>query len=497
MENVSCALDFLLHEPTDQTRTISNFINGKFVETTQNLESVNPATGEAWLKIPRSNANDVDRAVTAAHHAFAEWSSTSVQHRSRLLNKVADLVEKHLDDFARLESKDQGKPIYLAKAIDIPRCVHNFRFFATAILHHTNPSIIQKEPVEAVNYVKNDPVGVAGLISPWNLPLYLLSFKLAPALACGNTVVCKPSEITSATAWVLMHAFVEAGFPAGVVNMVIGTGPEAGEPLVNDPRVPLISFTGSTVVGKKIAALAAPLNKKVSLEMGGKNACIVFPSVDLDEVVPTITRSCFINQGEICLCSSRLYVHREIFDDFCTKLVEKAHEMTVGDPEENKTLGALVSDIHYKKVTSYIDIAKDENCTILCGGVPEIEGKCSNGYFVSPTVVVDVKEESRLLNEEIFGPIVCVVPFDTRDEVIEKANSVPYGLSASVWSKNVDEVHSVAGALRVGTVWCNCWLVRELNMPFGGTKDSGLGREGAADSIHFFTEQKTICVKIN
>ncbi|TKR80328.1 hypothetical protein L596_014417 [Steinernema carpocapsae] len=496
MQNTSCAADFLLHEPS-KLRTISNLIDGKFVETSENLVSVNPATGEEWLNLPRSKAAEMDKAVEAADRAFPAWSATSVQHRSRLLNKVADIVEANLEEFARLESKDQGKPIYLAKTIDIPRCVHNFRFFATAILHHTNPSVIQKEPVEAVNYVKSDPIGVAGLISPWNLPLYLLSFKLAPALACGNTVVCKPSEITSATAWVLMHAFVEAGFPAGVVNMVIGTGPEAGEPLVTDPRVPVISFTGSTVIGKKIASLAAPLNKKVSLEMGGKNACIVYPSVDLDEVIPTITRSCFINQGEICLCSSRLYVHREIFDEFCSKLVEKAKEMTVGDPEENKTLGALVSDVHFKKVASYIDLAKEENCEILCGGVPSIEGKCSNGYFVSPTVVTNVKATSRLLNEEIFGPVVCVVPFDTRDEAIAKANAVPYGLSASIWSKNVDEIHATASALRVGTVWCNCWLVRELNMPFGGTKDSGMGREGAADSIHFFTEQKTICVKIN
>ncbi|KAI6192338.1 Aldedh domain-containing protein [Aphelenchoides bicaudatus] len=356
----------------------------------------------------------------------------------------------------------------MAKQIEIPRCIKNFRAFASAILCHTNPSSFQDQPIRAVNYVKQDSIGVASLICPWNLPLYLLSFKLAPALACGNTVVCKPSEMTSATAFALMHAFVEAGFPPGVVNMVLGTGERVGEPMCKHPLVNLISFTGSTLIGRRIAALAAPAHKKLSLELGGKNAAVVFGDVDFDEVMPGLIRSCFANQGLML----------EIL-------------MSPIPP-----WAALISRQHFEKVTGYIDYARQQGCTIHCGGAAQLAGRLEKGYFVRPTVISKVSNDSRLVREEIFGPVVVVIPFETADEVVQLVNSVDYGLSASVWSKQVDNINSVANRLRVGTVWCNCWLVRDLNMPFGGTKQSGTGREGIQDSLHFFTEQKTICIKL-
>jgi acyl-CoA reductase-like NAD-dependent aldehyde dehydrogenase len=365
--------------------TIDNFINGKFVPTSETLDSVDPSIGETWIKVPRSGETVVNQAVAAAKAAFPEWSKTSVQHRSKLLNKVADILEPLADNLAILESEDQGKTIETSKTVDIPRCIHNFRTFASAILHYTGTSIIQSEPIRAINYVQHDPIGVAALISPWNLPLYLLSFKLAPALACGNTVVAKPSEMTSVTAYVLAHAFLEAGFPPGVVNIIIGTGQECGEPLVCHKDVNLISFTGSTAVGKIIAELAAKSNKKVSLEMGGKNATIVFDDVNLDEVIPQIARSCFVNQGEICLCTERLFVHSSIYDKFMDSFVENAKKWTVGDPKENNNIGALISETHFNKVNSYYQLSKNENFKVHCGGPASVGGRCkkvSLSYFL-------------------------------------------------------------------------------------------------------------------
>jgi len=397
-----------------------------------------------------------------------------------------------------VESRDQGKPVSVAKTVDIPRCVHNFRFFATAILHNTNESVLQQEPVTALNYVVKQPIGVAGLISPWNLPLYLLSFKIAPALAAGNTVVAKPSEFTSVTAWLLAHVFQEAGVPEGVVNIVFGTGQKVGEPLVLHPQVPIVSFTGSTLIGRRIAEITAPMSKKLSLEMGGKNACVVFDSVDIDKIVPTVVRSCFANQGEICLCTSRLFVQKKIFDEFTTKFSLAANALTVGAPQDAVDLGAVVSEQHYRKITGYIDVARNIGATFLCGQRPlHLPDANKGGYFVQPTAVTNISDDCRLMQEEIFGPVVCIVPFETEDEAIARANNVVYGLSASLWSKDVNQVHRVAQKLQAGTVWCNCWLVRELNMPFGGTKASGIGRESAKDSIEFFTEKKTICIKLD
>ncbi|KAI6204680.1 Aldehyde dehydrogenase family protein [Aphelenchoides besseyi] len=500
MRSTEAVLKYLLE---DSSPVAKNYINGQFENPKDGkwLDSEEPATGRTWLKVADSNEADVDDAVAAAHSAFKSWSETSADYRAALLNKVADIVEKNLDAFAQLESKDQGKTVQMARQIEIPRCIKNFRAFAAAIQCHTNPSSFLEQPIRALSYVKQDPVGVSVLICPWNLPLYLLSFKLAPALACGNTVVCKPSEMTSATAYALMHAFVEAGFPSGVVNMVLGTGPQVGERMCSHKDVNLISFTGSTPVGRHIAALAAPAHKKLSLELGGKNASIVFDDVVLDDVIPTIVRSCFANQGEICLCTSRLYVQNTIYESFLHRLVLETKK--IGDPNDADTYyGALISRVHYDKVNSYIKYAKQEGYTIHCGGPLKLEGRLEElslliimGHFIAPTIISDLPHNSKLFHEEIFGPVVAIARFDTAAEAVELANSVEYGLSASVWSRSTDNLMIVANKLRVGTVWCNCWLVRDLRMPFGGTKQSGTGREGTEDSIHFFTEQKTVCLK--
>uniref|UniRef100_A0A0K0FY69 Aldehyde dehydrogenase family 8 member A1 (inferred by orthology to a human protein) n=1 Tax=Strongyloides venezuelensis TaxID=75913 RepID=A0A0K0FY69_STRVS len=498
MANTKNAIQYLLSIKDGEPKKITNFINNEFVETDTYIDSINPATGKVWLKVPNSTSIDIDNAANIGEDAFKIWRKMSIQKRCELLVKISNIIEENLEEFAIIESRDQGKPISLAKIIDIPRAIHNFRFFASTIVGKTTVSTNNTFPVKSINYVKNDAIGVAGLISPWNLPLYLLTFKLAPALVCGNCVICKPSEITSATAWLLCHAFKDAGFPCGVVNMIFGDGINAGEALVRHPKIPIISFTGSTKIGKHINTIAAPMLKKVSLEMGGKNCGIVFPSVDINEVVPQIARSCFINQGEICLCTERLFIHKEIYDEFIKRFVNETNNMTVGDPTENYTLGAIVSKVHFDKIMSYIDAAKnDPSINILCGGQYKYENghKCENGYFIRPTIIAGADDYSKFMKEEIFGPIVCVTTFSTIEEVIERANNTPYGLSATVWSKNSDELQTVGDELRVGTCWLNCWLVRDLNMPFGGTKESGIGREGAEDSIHFYTEQKTICLK--
>ncbi|CAI5455821.1 unnamed protein product [Caenorhabditis angaria] len=475
---------------------LTNFINNEFVPTANHLDSVNPATGKAWIKIPNSTKTDVEKAVEAAKEAFKTWKNTSVNQRSKLLQKLADLIEEFNDDLAILESRDQGKTVNLARVMDIPRCVQNFRDFATAAKHQTSTSTILEEPVKAINYVKYDPIGVAGLISPWNLPLYLLSFKIAPALAAGNTIVCKPSELTSVTAWVLMHAIKLVGFPPGVVNMVIGEGSSAGQSLVDHPDVPIISFTGSTLIGKKIQESAAKLNKKVSLEMGGKNGAIVYSDFDWNDL-STIVRSAFLNQGEICLCTSRLFVERNIYEEFVGKFVAEAKKYTVGDPTSNVNLGAMNSKIHFEKVKSYIETVTEQGGKIHCGGVQLLDGEFKNGYFIAPTVITDLADNSKCMTDEIFGPVVCITPFDKDDEAIERVNSTPYGLSATVWSRDSKRLLNTANELRVGTVWCNTWLTRDLGMPFGGCKQSGLGREGVHDSLHFYADAKTVCVKLS
>jgi aminomuconate-semialdehyde/2-hydroxymuconate-6-semialdehyde dehydrogenase len=471
---------------------IGNFIGGAFVAARSGatIEDVNPATEETIATIPDSNAADVDDAVRAARLAFPAWSGTPAAERSRLLLKLADLIERDLEPLARLESEDSGKALSLARRLDIPRAVANFRFFATAILHDSTEAHV--DAGLSLNYTMRQPLGVAGLISPWNLPLYLLSWKIAPAIAAGNSCVAKPSELTPLTANRLAELAGEAGIPAGVVNVVHGYGNKAGRALTSHDDVPMISFTGGTATGAAVATNAAPRFKKLSLELGGKNPNVVFADADLDEAVATSVRSSFWNQGEICLCGSRIFVERSIHDVFVERLVAATRALRVGDPLDPDTdIGALVSEAHMRKVLGYVQVARDEGGTIATGGT-RVDRK---GYFVEPCVITGLGCDCRVLQEEIFGPVVTVTPFDGEAQSVEFANATRYGLSASVWTRDLGRAHRVAAAIDCGTVWVNCWLVRDLRVPFGGMKESGVGREGGFESLRFFSEAKNVCVK--
>ena len=472
-------------------RAIANFIGGAFVATGATLDDVNPATEEVIARIPDSDAGDVDAAVEAARRAFPSWSRTPAAERSRLLLRLADLIENNLDELARLESIDNGKTISLARRLDIPRAVANFRFFTTAILHEASEAHVTD--AAALNYTLRQPLGVAGLISPWNLPLYLLSWKIAPAIAAGNTCVAKPSELTPLTAHRLAELSLEAGIPPGVINIVHGLGTKAGAALCEHPGVPAISFTGGTATGTKVAAMAAPLFKKLSLELGGKNPNVIFADADLDDAVATSIRSSFWNQGEICLCGSRIFVERRIHDVFVDRLVSATQKLKIGDPlDESTDIGALISEAHLRKVAGYIELAKQEGGTIVTGG-KRVDRK---GWFVEPTVITGLDCDCRVLQEEIFGPVVTVTPFDGEEQAVAFANSTKYGLAASVWTRDLQRAHRVAAAIDSGTVWINCWLLRDLRVPFGGMRESGVGREGGFESLRFFTEAKNVCVKL-
>lgn len=480
---------------------LTNFINGKFIKPINGkyIETYNPATGRVWGRVPDSNKDDVDHAVESAQLAFKSWSKTPRSQRSAIMMKIADLLEERLQEFAEAESKDQGKPVSLALAVDIPRAVYNFRFFAGRILymHDTKTEL---DNASAMNYTQRSPVGVAGLISPWNLPLYLLTWKIAPCIAFGNTCVCKPSEMTSLTAWMLCQVLNDSGVPAGVVNMVFGNGPRCGEAIVSHPEVPLISFTGGTVTGQHVIKSSAPHYKKLSLELGGKNANIIFADADLKKAVSISVRSSFANQGEICLCGSRIFIHSSVYDEFVKEFIQQSKALVVGDPRDTKTTtGALISKEHLAKVQSYVTMAQQEGAQLLLGGetVQPLEfgsNEKLQGYFLQPTIIATKSTNCRIMQEEVFGPVVTVTPFNTETEAITFANSTKYGLSASVWTENGATQRRVAEQLDVGTVWVNCWMVRDLNVPFGGSKWSGIGREGADDSMDFFTESKTICL---
>jgi len=461
------------------------------------FDSFNPSTGQRLTQIPHSTSEDVHRAVCSAQAAFPGWSSTPAPQRSIYLSRIADLIESRLEEFAYAESLDQGKPVSLAMSVDIPRAIQNFRFFAGAILHEESMST-HLDGV-AINYVVQQPLGVAGLISPWNLPLYLLTWKIAPAIATGNTCVCKPSEVTSLTAWLLGSVIQAAQLPAGVVNMVFGLGARAGAALCAHPQVPLVSFTGGTVTGEAIMRAVAPMQKKLSLELGGKNPCIIFADCDLEDCVATTVRSSFTNQGEICLCNSRIFVEESIYQIFVEKFVEASRKLVVGDPTDSgTTTGALVSREHMEKVLSYIQLAREEGGTILLGGDRPTfaeDSPLAGGYFVNPTIVSGLPPTARCQQEEIFGPVVTIWPFKSEADAVHYANDVKYGLSSSVWTRDIKRAQRIALQVQAGTVWINCWLLRDLRTPFGGQKASGVGREGGKFSLDFFTESKTICMK--
>ena len=477
---------------------IQNYINGALVAPQQGtyLDNYDPSRGKVYSLIPDSDASDVQSAADAAKAAFPGWSATPRQERSRLMLRVAELIDENHEELAKAESKDNGKPLKLAKRVDIPRASANFRFFATAILHESSEAHQMDEV--ALNYTERSPVGVAGCISPWNLPLYLFTWKIAPALAAGNTVVAKPSEITPMTAFLLSKLCIEAGLPKGVLNIVHGLGPKVGQAITEHPHIPLISFTGGTATGQQIARTAAPMFKKLSLELGGKNPNLIFADCDFEEALKTSVMSSFANQGQICLCGSRIFIESSIYDKFKTAFVEKVKRLKVGDPQEDESnLGAVVSKAHMEKVLGYIALAQEEGGTLLSGGERVmLEGELADGYYLAPTVIEGLAHDCRTNQEEIFGPVVTLTPFDTEEEALTMANSTAYGLSATVWTGNLKRAHCVSSGLKSGIVWVNCWLVRDLRTPFGGVKQSGVGREGGWDALQFFTEKKNVCIKL-
>lgn len=477
---------------------ILNYINGQLVEPVSKsfIDNIDPSVGATYSLIPDSDEKDIAHAVEAAKKAFDGWAGMQVEKRSAILLKIADLIDRDFEKLAMAESIDNGKPVSLAKSLDIPRAAANIRFYATGAIHFASDAHITGS--EAVNYTLHTPIGVAGCISPWNLPLYLFTWKIAPALAAGCTVVAKPSELTPMTAFLFTELCKEAGLPPGVLNVVHGLGPKVGQAIIEHPEVPVISFTGGTVTGKKIASTAAPMLKKLSLELGGKNPNIIFSDCDFERAVSTTIQSSFANQGEICLCGSRIFVERSLYEKFTDEFVKRVKTLVVGDPLSDKTkLGALVSEAHMNKVLSYIELAKKEGGKILTGGKRiTIDGRCVNGFFVEPTVIVGLGHLCRTNQEEIFGPVVTIMPFDNEEEVIGYSNSTTYGLSATIWTENLKRAHRISAQIKSGIIWVNCWLFRDLRTPFGGMKGSGVGREGGWDALKFFTDTKNVCIKL-
>jgi len=476
---------------------IQNFINGKFENPIRNdwVDNYCPAIGEVYGQIPNSSKADVEYAYQAAKDAFPNWSQTTLEVRSRILIKISELLEVNLLRLAEAESKDNGKPVNLAKAIDIPRAASNFRFFGNAITQFASESH-ESVGQNAINYTLRQPIGVVGCISPWNLPLYLFTWKIAPAIAAGNCVVAKPSEVTPMTAHLLGEICNEAGLPKGVLNIVHGLGTTTGQAIVEHPEIKAISFTGGTSTGAHIARVAAPMFKKLSLELGGKNPNIIFADCDYDDMLETTVRSSFANQGQICLCGSRIFVEASIFEKFKVDFVKKVKQLKVGHPSESTTdIGALVSKSHLEKVLSYIDIAKDEGGEILCGGNHVTLLGFENGYYLEPTIIEVETDECRVNQEEIFGPLVTIMPFETEADVLQMSNKVKYGLSATLWTNNLKRTMRLSNQLQAGIVWVNTWMLRDLRTPFGGVKASGVGREGGFEALRFFTEAKNVCIK--
>jgi aminomuconate-semialdehyde/2-hydroxymuconate-6-semialdehyde dehydrogenase len=475
---------------------LQNFINGKYCDPIEGkyIDNYEPASGQVYSSIPDSGAQDVTLAVAAAEKAFPIWSKMSVQDRSGVLIRLSEGIAERMDEFVAAESKDNGKPLALAGHVDIPRAVSNFHFFATAILHYASESH-NMEGV-GVNYTLRKPLGIVGCISPWNLPLYLFSWKIAPALAAGNCVIAKPSEVTPYTAYLLGKVAKDAGMPDGVLNILHGQGGNVGDAIVKHPKIKAISFTGGTSTGEYIARTAAPMFKKLSLELGGKNPNIIYADCDFKEMMSTTLRSSFANQGQICLCGSRIFIERSIYDTFKEEFVRRVEATVVGHPNNSESkLGAIVSKQHMEKVLSYVELAKKEGGTVLTGGERAIVEGYEEGYYMRPTVIEGLPFDCRTNQEEIFGPVVTITPFDSEEEVLMMANSTQYGLSATLWTSDLKRAHRMANQLHAGIVWVNAWLVRDLRTPFGGVKASGVGREGGWEALRFFTEPKNVFIK--
>jgi aminomuconate-semialdehyde/2-hydroxymuconate-6-semialdehyde dehydrogenase len=477
---------------------IANYIGGELLAPLNGkyIPNVNPAIGEVYSQIPDSDAADVDMAVKAAEAAFHIWGNSSSEERFKILNRIAELIDQNLDALALAETNDNGKPLWLSKRVDIPRASSNFRFFATGQMHFASESHNMED--KAINYTLRQPIGVVGCISPWNLPLYLFTWKIAPALAAGNCVVSKPSEVTPMTGYLLSIICKEAGLPNGVLNILHGTGPACGSAIVAHPGIKAISFTGSTRAGKDIATTTASMFKKLSLELGGKNPNIIFADCNWDKMMRVTMQSSFSNQGQICLCDSRVLVEQSIYEKFKAEFIERAQKLTIGDPLEDKmSQGAVVSKMHFDKVMGCIELAKHEGGKILLGGHSvNPGGRCEKGYFIAPTIIEGLGPDCRTNMEEIFGPVVTLQPFKTEEEALRLANTSDYGLSATIWTQDISRANRVAAKVRSGIIWVNCWLLRDLRTPFGGFKNSGIGREGGWDALRFFTEAKNVCIEL-
>jgi aminomuconate-semialdehyde/2-hydroxymuconate-6-semialdehyde dehydrogenase len=465
-------------------------INGRFIP------NINPATGTVYSQTPDSDNADIEEAVGAAKMAFEKWSITPAEERFKILNRIAETIDENLDALALAETNDNGKPLWLSKKVDIPRASSNFRFFATGLMHFATESHNMED--KAVNYTLRQPVGIVGCISPWNLPLYLFSWKIAPALAAGNCVIAKPSEMTPMTGYLLSLICKKAGLPDGVLNIIHGTGPNCGAAIVAHPDIKAISFTGSTRAGREIASVASPMFKKISLELGGKNPNIIFADCDWDKMMRITLQSSFSNQGEICLCGSRILVEESIYERFKAEFIERTKKLTVGDPLDEKTKqGAIVTKQHFEKVMGCIELAKQEGGKILLGGNSvKLSGRCSEGYFIEPTIIDGLSPHCRTNMEEIFGPVVTLQSFATEEEALMLANTSDYGLAATIWTQDVSRANRVAANVHSGIIWVNCWLLRDLRTPFGGFKNSGIGREGGWDAMRFFTEPKNVCIEL-
>ncbi|WP_420552731.1 aldehyde dehydrogenase [Tenacibaculum aiptasiae] len=478
-------------------QNIKNYINGEFQSPINGgyIDNYNPSVGEVYGQIPNSTKEDVELAYKSAESAFKEWSNTTLEERSNILSRIAQLIQEKLPELAKAEAKDNGKPLSLATAIDIPRASSNFQFFANAITQFSSEAH-ESVGLGAMNFTLRQPIGVVGCISPWNLPLYLFTWKIAPAIAAGNCVVAKPSEVTPMTAYLLGGICTEAGLPKGVLNIVHGLGGTTGQAIVEHPNIKAISFTGGTATGAHIARVAAPMFKKLSLELGGKNPNIIFADCDYDKMLATTVRSSFANQGQICLCGSRILVEENIYEQFKKDFVQKVAELKVGNPfDEDTNVGALVSKQHLEKVKSYIEIAEEEGGKILFGGeTVTVEGS-ERGYYLQPTIIEVQSNDCKLNQEEIFGPVVTIMSFKTEEEALSLANDVKYGLSSTLWTNNLNRTMQFSKQLHAGIVWVNTWLLRDLRTPFGGQKDSGVGREGGFEALRFFTEPKNVCIK--